>query len=666
MAAVVSNNSFWTNFADQSLYKQVDCGSSDKSVANQVLETFGISYSGDIGGKLSNIDIFHMDAMQAIKMSLIEASAIDIKAPYEPVIDPDDGSVTFKSVGTYSGSITDVYTTIATTSYVEDCSGVLVTGRKPLIAWKDSDWSNVFGDNNEYAYISDVTEMRTNCNKDNFSKIAVIAFKDPNIQTAFNDGIDNLYEITNSNPWDQIMGYAVQRNSKSNFMTDEVEIIDTQQSSIPLMISTIDNPVDLGTLIRRIPVPGDDIDDNPDCWSAFDASNYTPTDGMRVEIPSIFRYETYHGDIRDHYIGISQVFVLGMELSSCYGRAKDEESQLEVSTSDNTIVSVSINDGEDKMIVLREGIDYVVAYDDSTTPKIPYIVFGNGAKDYDNANYGLGTTYYIDPMCSFATDTGLIGNDLIKSGTILPLNGNTGVLVKQVWIMVDLAIPSIVITDPGGNAKDIADNFEYFLKPLVFVDEPAPIAFNGTLLDQAAAKQDHDPTTTQDFSDTDYERAMDVMDNGGGGLSINLSFLDGDGAKNLSSQLHTFMNNGNGIETVYSCGPNCDPQIGGYGLSNGVINSITYQYSDSSSYTISVTEGGRLIGGFSDVTGGPINKRAEGHSEVGTVIECLGNGIHFKVRLDGFGERVAINTSADVIRTGDRVNCTIYNNPIES
>ena len=39
---------------------------------------------------------------------------------------------------------------------------------------------------------------------------------------------------------------------------------------------------------------------------------------------------------------------------------------------------------------------------------------------------------------------------------------------------------------------------------------------------------------------------------------------------------------------------------------------------------------------------------------------------YFKVRIDGVGERIAINMSPDVLRVGDKVQCSIHNNPVEA
>ena len=239
--------------------------------------------------------------------------------------------------------------------------------------------------------------------------------------------------------------------------------------------------------------------------------------------------------------------------------------------------------------------------------------------------------------------------------------------------MVDIQTPCIKIYDPRsaegtfGKAHEIATTLEYKLAALVSVDEPAPVAFNGSSINMEQIQVDHDPTTQQNFQETDFEQAMDQMV-GGGGISLTLSFLDKGGCEKLSSELHDYMNAGNGSVVTYVCGPDSAPKLGGVGFdSNSIINEIVYSYADSNSYTISVSAGPRLVGGFTSVTGGVLSKKVESFPSSGTVVEDLGNHIHFKVLLDGYGSSpiLAINTAPMIIRVGDKVQCTIYNNAVE-
>jgi hypothetical protein len=69
---------------------------------------------------------------------------------------------------------------------------------------------------------------------------------------------------------------------------------------------------------------------------------------------------------------------------------------------------------------------------------------------------------------------------------------------------------------------------------------------------------------------------------------------------------------------------------------------------------------------MSQIEGGPSPMRSEDISAVGTIIQDMGNHVNFKVRMDGFGERIAVNLSRHILRVGDKVSCTVHNNPVES
>ena len=72
-----------------------------------------------------------------------------------------------------------------------------------------------------------------------------------------------------------------------------------------------------------------------------------------------------------------------------------------------------------------------------------------------------------------------------------------------------------------------------------------------------------------------------------------------------------------------------------------------------------------MVGGLSTISAGPIMKQAEEVSARGTVIQDMGNHVYYKVRIDGFGDRIAINCCYNVIRVGDKVQCSVHNNPVE-
>jgi hypothetical protein len=493
--------------------------------------------------------------------------------------------------------------------------------------------------------------MLSNCHKEGFSSIATIVYKDPNLNTAYNDGIDNLYNVTD--PFENVVGYA--RVINSPLIKSNTNITHSRQSTIPIKV-----PDAIDELIRRPIVPSGQEELGSDCWTYLEKG---AEGGVEIPIPTDFRYETAYGTIQDNFIGVSKVYVVGTQLTYCGSKpasvsalnkaleGADKETDHEV--------WVSIDDTKRQTIRLEENEHYVINYVEGRNPTIQ---FANNSRTYDKSKYGKNTSYHVNPLCKYA-----IGKKLgVQTGTILPI-GDSGILVDEVWVLVDIDTPSINIHDPNGDARAIAESLEYDLMPIVIYEEPQPVGFNGTLINQRDGIADKDPTTRQaSFTETQMEQAMKQLD-GGGGFSLSLSFLDAEEVASLSAMLYKYMNSGTGIETVYTCGPDCNPKLGGYHSSGGVVNRIVHSYTDSGSYTVSVNESNRLIEDTDlvGISGGPYFKRAESPSVKGTVIADLGNHIHYRVRIDGFGEQIAINCQPEVLRVGDKITCTVHNNPVE-
>jgi hypothetical protein len=365
--------------------------------------------------------------------------------------------------------------------------------------------------------------------------------------------------------------------------------------------------------------------------------------------------------------------VRGVRLDGAAGRLTKEQALKDDASLTSSLsgdsVWANLNAFTQEIFVLEEGVDYVVAIDAST--KNPYIVFANNSAPYDIVDYSRkeGVNVKLYRSSPYALLKNLSNSERTGFGKfrLLPVGPSQCIIIESVYACVELSCPSITIHDPAGEAKLIADTFEYDLMPLIIVDEPAPIAFNGELVDQVSSKQDHDPTTLQSFTDTPMELIYDSM-HGGQGHNLQLSFLDSDGVVKLSKVLFDYFNGLDGIITNYICGPSCAPILGGEGFSGGVINQIDYKYTDESSYTISVYESGKTMGedSLSSATGGPVSIPTSDYSAQGTIIQDFGNHVHFKVRVDGLGERVSINVTPEILRVGDIVRVTIHNAPVYS
>ena len=668
----------WEHYGDTNLISEsdyVECRG-PSNLAYDALRVNGINCSTpSIGGDIADLDIKRMDARTVVNLSLIHYSATT-GVFYEAMVDPE-GSVEFVAINGRSGQITDIYYEVQAGSYKDDATAVMVTGGQPLVTRRPLEWKPIWGDNPTRIY--SMKDMFENCNREAFSRYATIVFKDPQLDTAYNDGIDNLYEIDNSNPWDTILGYVIYKEPPQGLVTKDTKIQYAEQTSIPLIIGTEDTGTGggpyMGTLQKLSTFDPEIFAAN--CYT--DGDEVKSEDGVKVPIPADLRFENIRGVETDLLLGISSVFLVGFEIQTLIARPTDDGVSLEAISESNSTLMASIQTQRKTTTKLTEGRDYAIAYTDDNGQKIPYIVFGKDVRPNDAYAYGQGTKYFIDPTCEYAANFPEALSETYE-GTIFPHSKLKGILVTEIWVYADIATPCIVIEDPDGTTEnppaprclEIAQNLKYMVAPIVVEELPAPIGYKGPSGSRnidLLPLHDNDPTTVENFEDTDLEQAMDEMQ--GGGMALTYSFLKDDDyrtaedmVKNMAETLYDHMNS-DVIETVYTCGPECTPQLGGSGLSGGVVNSIRYSYSDQGSYTVSVTEGPLMVGGLAQVDGGPTAKMNEDLGATGTVIDGVGDNITFKVRIDGFGDRWAVSMTHGIIRVGDKVQVTVHNCPIE-
>ena len=662
---------FWAKFGDNDSFEEYGELSDTSSLAVKVAETFGLSVNDTIGGCLDNLDIKRMDAMKLIRLSLLEDSATD-DAIYEPILN-SKGELEFKKIGSYEGfKSEDAYYEIQTQTWKDRCGGVLVIGADPLATRYPVDWKDVW--EGGWHEVFDLDVLHSNCGNKDFCQYAAVVFSDPHEDSSYNDGIDNLYEITKENVWDRILGYARFIDAGPN-RTPETVIDRTNTARIILPVQNSDGEMVLGTLQDRPTISSEMFSGSPDCF--LNEGAYTDyTQGVAIPIPDEYRFESVRETTVDKLMSIDGIYMEGYSITPLRGQPKSHaEAVNPTEDGSGADIEVSIEDTYIQNFRLDMGTHYAIAYESIPGPggtiiKNPYVVFANNF-DITNPAYKLftnqvvgGIKYNINPYSSVFTKAGIKS----ETGLIFPTSANAGILVKKIWAEVTLDTPSITIYDPDGmnnTAYKIAQDLKFMIAPLIARDEPAPVAFNGDIIDQTQGITDGDPTTEQNFEDTDIEKAYDDM--AGSGMQLTLGFLNEAQCKTLSKALFEYYNSGNGVESVYVCGPNANPELGGTGPNGGIVNSITYSYQDSNSYTISVSCGSIMssTNGFEQVDTGTNFKKTEDVSGKGVVVQSKGNDIHFKVRVDGVAVRWAINMTDQIIRQGDIVQVTMHNNPVE-
>jgi len=648
---------FWEGFGEDDGGPNITCGS-DGSLAQDVLNKYDIPCSDTVGGSLPGLDIKHMDAMQVIKLSLLEESSNSGNI-YEPVMG-GDGFVEFKQVGSGRGP-SDIYYELQTGTYKEDCSGVIVQGKNPMPVRVQTEWRSIWENVDKEIY--DTGYMHNNCVAGDFNQYATIVYDDPHLNTAYNDGIDNIYDIIN--PWETLIGYA--NYIKWTGQVEDKDSVVNFSDSAKILVEIPEK--NLGIPQRR-PIANTDLSENESC---FEGQGVIPPNGVGVGVevllPEHFRFESVRDTIVDKFSGISGVYILGrgiedIRTSPAYNLVANSPSM------GNATVWARITKNYDEIFGLEQGRHYVVNYDNIKEGGNPEIIFADNSRVTDPIETMEGGLlhFFIDPSCTYAIDED--GEAIEEDIQVVLLTGPTqGIIVHQIFVAVELDTPSVVIYHPDGwnrKAREIADSFIYDVMPLISYDEPAPMAFNGSLIDQRGSIKDHDPTTAQNFSNTEHELVLDKID-AGGGMTLTLSFLNKAQCIVLSDTIYDYMNSGSGVEATYVCGPNCDAELGGSGPNGGVVNSIVYSYQDSNSYTVSVNCGPVLVGGqLAQVDGGPALKIVESVTTKGTIIEDSGNNIYYKVSIDGIGDRIAVNMIPAVLRVGDKVSVAVHNNPVEA
>ncbi len=248
--------------------------------------------------------------------------------------------------------------------------------------------------------------------------------------------------------------------------------------------------------------------------------------------------------------------------------------------------------------------------------------------------------------------------------------GELGYLVDGMWLGMDLERPCAVITDAEGESLEWAEQLKVDYAPIVLITNPAPIAYysteGGAIVDQNDGKQDTDPTTLQNFEESELEQLQDRMQ--GNVVDVTLPFCaTGEECLNVATTIYNYMHHV-GVRTyVLTCSPNDDPELGagvqGY-PADVVIDSIEYAYSDSSSYVITVTLA-PIFASVGSWNATPNVKRTETVSRPAIIRWVGGDGVNYRVEVKGLGIYNAINATDAVFYPGEVVTVEINNNPVE-
>jgi len=622
----------------------------ETSVAEDVINTFDLDGTPTGGSPLLGYDIYNRDPYQMIQLSLAAAAFGDSNTPMKECYINGEGNVVFNALGTGS-SATDIYYSVPSDSYELTCDTVVVTGCEIPPSRELRDPQNLFtlgntseaGETGPWYHsignivpaknmfqegwieynrlqtgdkIKDTWELGDFENIVTFAYIANISFFDSGCtDVQFRDSSVRYYALPSFGTMQEGHKLKAPLEGTEVPVLEGVEVPDSSQKKFKG--------------VRRVLIYGYKLNG---IRFYHDAGGGAVTPYVYVDTlqPSVF--ELRRGD--DYVVNKKAGEVVKITFANNVIRKKYREF-FGKSTPETSEAGVS------SFMIHPESIITAAA----TGVKVPdptTIVAGKLADGVSDATGGLG----------------------IDTPSVFPIGkGESGYAVLKLFVEVDWDNPSIFIKDSRDiiTKVKLEEGVSIKIYPIVVDDPPAPMAHNGTLITQSDVKPDDDPATVDLWSKLDKQEILDSLK--GGDMNITLPFLDEAGVMQASSVILSLRQESVST-TAYTCGPDCNPDLGASALDTGggVINRIVYSYQDSSRYVVNVYCGSKWngINGW----GQSINEATtEQKSFDGKVINASKNNTDFVVFVNGIGQIPCVNATKDIICNGDKVKITVYNNP---
>jgi len=688
-----------------------------KPLSQFVLETFNIPFSLSIlGGELPGQDIRNQDATTILKLSLA-TELLDPpagSAGFAEVELDEFGIARFYVVGAAQATNLDVRYCIPTSQVTTPADLVIVRGFDPPPRRELRTSFNGL----KNAELMDYSECAGgSCDENNVAKFASVSYDDPLLDQVYLDDIVNSFELK---AFESLIGYIIDlqlpdgadRDSPNFIQGLKLTFGDTTKEYIKTGVAIFNSTITVGgtsfdaTQLTSTLVSAGGGNAN----LSFGASgqfggggsinvSVTVVDeatgqctqgdvtiaGGKIRIPaSRFERLNKFGIVESDFIGVTEVVFAGRKITSIFQIFIGQQVTL-----DFKAASMSIFVSEKKeFITLALGKNWIWDIDEDGNVEVE--LFSILETEADAAHCGF---YAGVPRFDFVARFGLANPNTpeqIGQGALTGMICNIGdtlgyfAVNNSLCIVVERKRPSIDIFDPTGNAQLIGRQFidpngpfGITYTPIVTIDEPAPIAYASTaplssidgtrtiaaegIIDQADGIVDSDPSTTQDLEDSELSILQD--NTVGSTIDITLPFCTDQECLQIA---RNFLAQQNQVITTQSVvlGPTSEPRLGDIVPDGGIINEITYSYSDSSQYLITITTGPKYLtaGSFNDAK---YQLRTEDVTREGVILQDVGNGAEYVVRIVGFGEITALSMILDELSVGDRVNVRIYNNPVE-
>lgn len=624
----------------------------------QVLSKFNIPINSvDIPGcgQLPGIDIRNMDAIEAIKLSLAECLLL---GEWWEIYEDGEGSVFFEKVfdnGSPGVSINlDIRSCIPSAtktnsidmvivsgydappqSYIKEFRDVVPQGTGPINPESTNGTQPVYT-------VSESALLAEYCHGHMLAKTAYKSYKDPVKVSEFGGQEPNPFYSPKA--FEQIRAYVVDIDG----MNASPRVKYSFQTSSPLYV-----PVELPAFVRRsVPSCSVGLPTGPDIVyyeSSFDFNVSSYNDRYGTPWPLINRPT---GVLFIGYT-LAAIGIFGPGGTAAYIQPKPELNTLAAGT--NWVWDVNGSSSFTVNIFYKPNLGALTL------------------EDWDSVLIGLAQsqrTFYTDIYDLAVGKTYQAAN--VGSQGLISIGNGLGTIMSKVWLVVDVDRPCVVIEDAEYDAISFASSLRIRHAPLIIYDPPAPIAYHhkdfGTVIvDQSQDLVDNDPTTCQNFENTDMQIMQDRQQ--GQVVQTQLPFCESpDACARVARTIFNYMTHEDTQTYSLICGPDDEPILGAHvqGFDGDLrIESITYSFQDGASYTTNVNLGPVFV------SVGSWNNQAwlrktEDVSRKAIVVWSAGDSTNYRVRVKGLGYYNAINATDMVFRSGEVVDVTIYNNPQEA
>lgn len=631
-------------------------------VAQQVLDAFNIPNTGDIGGGvLAGLDIHHMNAISAMKLSLFAEFLKSDSDEYKEVYANEDGIAQAYVVDAAGTSLTDIRYEVPTRSVIDPVEQVKVVGFDPAPYLYVGDTYDIFQQDGDFQAerIPPVHKLvEETCYELVFDRFAYYCYRAPNYSSKWNDQIDSLFEES----YDETVIAWIHNLEGTDNLSDRGSINFSEFTFYPVEIQAT-GATGSNFPVTLIPFNIDYVsDEEARCWIAPEESRISYTLNIAG---SKYKYADPNldgqlvNDVEDlaYFIltGYKVTYATSWPDRTRSGRVLQEGFHTYIEKKDTL-----------EAVALQEGVDYTYWFDgDDINIACGY------AQKYDWEEYGQGL-YHTD----WEWPTGYNWEE----GFFWPRLGGTGLdtggLGQAMWVtgmylVLRRKLNSVTIFDPEGGADPIMDAASYEVTPIVQRNPNPPTCGAGIwtgCVDWATTVFDTDPTTGDEqlWKTSDLAQLNEALAQGVSSISIDAPYLiEESEVASAAGKILNWFPQTEVTEKVIVCGPRAEPELGA-SHDDGVINSISYSYNDQSAYTISVTVGSKFSRDLPSSSTNIWMMETETIKRRATITQDAGDGLYYVARVEGLGEFIAVNTVVSIAspKVGDVVDVEINNVPM--